>query len=66
MGERRRTENRRRRHRRKPKRRKYPKENGRRQDISESVTGSSAEVPPTDGDNVEILVYTYTRYKRVK
>ena len=64
MGERKHSENRRRRYRRKPKRRK----DSRRERASEHLTdiGSSVNEAPPQGDGSEVMIYTYTRYKRAR
>ncbi len=61
MGEHKRTENRRRYHRRRPKRRKRSPVNGGQHQVSDD--GSSADELPPRGEDVEVLIYTYTRYK---
>ena len=64
MRERRHTENRRRRHRRKPKRRGVSGSNSGKDTLLE--TGSSVVESPPQGEDVQVLIYTYTRYKRAR
>lgn len=63
MGNYKRSKNRRHYHRRKPKRRKHSQGDGQSQ-VSDG--GSSADSLPHHGEDVEVLIYTYTRYKRAK
>lgn len=64
MGERKRRENRRRRGRRKPKRQRES-QSGKDQQRNVGATSSVGDIPPQQ-EEANVMIYTYTRYKRAR